>query len=225
MRQVFRRSRTTTLTTHTLLQEYQACLSRIRSYLAGNRNKTTLSECERILQQASANVVAMQRIAQEAGDGMRLAETQQRLDRDIAPLQGEIQRQLNEMDRQSLFYEAPGAEASYDTAALIQSSDDLLLESQQILAETEYIGNNTLLQMGRQREQLESTNENIRAVVHIVQQARTILVSMSRRAFRNRACLWAMIVALVWANGYVLYRSYRKSHGSDENDEGDWREA
>lgn len=160
----------------------------------------------------------MQGLAQVQGDNLRIQESQQRLNRDIAPLQDEIQRQLNEMNRESLFYQAPDIENQDSTALLMQSSDDLLRDSQRILAETEYIGNNTLLQMGRQREQLESANENIRAVVNIAQQAKTILVSMSRRAFRNRFCLYGMIASLIWANLYVLYRIYRKNYGHDDEE-------
>lgn len=211
--------------THTHTQEYNAHLSRIRSFLAGTtRNVTTLTECERLLNQAKTCATAMQGLAEVQGDAVRTREAQQMLQRDVAPLQKEVQRALTEMGRNELFvgasktaatssYQAPDIEhGSSDMEALISSSDDLLRESHSILAETEQIGTSTLHQMGRQREQLENTNQHLAAVQQVAVQAKNILQSMSRRACRSKLALYAMIVSLVLANLYVLYRIYKKHH-------------
>ena len=193
---------------------------------------STLTECERLLQQAKTCATAMQGLAEVQGDAIRTREAQQMIQRDVAPLQKEVQRALTEMGRHELFgsttaaatattttasaltYQAPDIEHGSDMDALIASSDDLLRESHSILAETEQIGTSTLHQMGRQREQLENTNQHLAAVQQVAVQAKNILQSMSRRACRSKLALYAMIVALVLANIYVLYRIYKKHHHS-----------
>lgn len=53
------------------------------------------------------------------------------IERDIGPLAKEVQRALNDTGREELFYHAPNVDgANRDMESLIQSSDDLLRESQ-----------------------------------------------------------------------------------------------
>lgn len=208
-------------------------MARIRSFLAGTRNRSTLSECERLLSEAQSCVTAMRGLAQgesssttinaseaTAGDAFKVKQTDQMIEREIGPLRKEVTRALQEMGREELFgsssasqqqqplYSPPGS----DMESLIQSSDSLLRESQSILADTEQVGTRTLLQMGQQREQLENTNRHLDAVQAAAVQAKNILQSMSRRACRSRFALYCMIAVLVAANFYVLYRIYKKKH-------------
>lgn len=118
-------------------QEYNACLSRIRSFLAAsNRSRTTLQECERLLGQARQHATAMQGLAEVEGNPMKIREASQKIERDIAPLSREIARALgNEGGREELFYQAPAANArdygynSGDMESLMGSSEDMLRES------------------------------------------------------------------------------------------------
>ena len=48
-------------------QEYNASLSRIRSFLAGTRSRVTLQECDRLLTQAKKHASAMQALAEVEG--------------------------------------------------------------------------------------------------------------------------------------------------------------
>ena len=148
-------------------------------------------------------------------DRFRVREAQLLVERDIGPLAREVKRALDEMGREELFnYQAPpDIEQASDLDALIQSSDGLLRESQSILAETEQVGTSTLLQMGRQREQMENANRYVSAVQAVAVQAKNILTSMSRRACRSKLALYCMIAILIFANIYVLYRIYKKKHG------------
>jgi Snare region anchored in the vesicle membrane C-terminus len=142
----------------------------------------------------------------------------QRLERDVGPLAAEVQRQLNEMAREDLFYQAPNMNYERpDMESLIASSDDLLRESHSILADTEMIGTNTLQQMGRQREQLQNASSNLEAVQNVAMQAKIILTSMSRRALKNKLCLYAMIVSVTAANLYVLVLIFKKHHHKGGN--------
>ena len=166
----------------------------------------------------------MQAMAEVQGNPMLVREAKNLLERDIQPLSAEVERQLHEMGRDELFYQAPDIEGggSNDLDALIHSSDSLLRESQSILAETEYIGNQTLQQMGRQREQLENANGNLDAVMSATLQAKKILVSMSWRVWKSKIGLYCLITLLTAANLYVLVHNYQKKHPgkSDDGDEG-----
>lgn len=197
-------------------QEYQANLSRIRSFLAGTRNRSTLTECDRLLQEAKRCAVAMQGVAEVEGNAMRVTEARLLLERDIGPLAKEVQRALNEMGREELFYQSPNFDmeggGATDMDSLIQSSEDLLRESQSVLMETEYIGSHTLNQMSRQREQLSNASHSLQAVQNAAGQAGRILKLMSRRACQSRLALYVMIATLGALNLFVLYRIYKKNH-------------
>ncbi|KAL7578736.1 hypothetical protein ACA910_015969 [Epithemia clementina (nom. ined.)] len=206
-------------------REYNVSLSRIRSYLAGStRNRTIMIECDRRLSDAKRCATAMAAMAEIEGNAMRMAEAQSLLERDIGPLGKEIQRQLgatstvqqqqqhHHQHRQELFYQAPDIESGNRgdhndgmLDSLIQSSDDLLRDSQAILAETEEIGTRTLHQMGRQREQIENSNQHLTALQAATHKAKSILSSMVYRAWRSKMALYVMIVVLTGANLYALY--------------------
>jgi vesicle transport through interaction with t-SNAREs protein 1 len=203
-----------------VLQEYKAYLSRVRSFLAGTtRNRSTLAECERLLKEAKQCATAMRGLAEVEGNNMRVQEAKQIIERDIGPLAKEVERALNEMGREELFYQAPDVEQQQQQEAaasqfdsLIQSSDDLLRESQAVLAETEHIGTSTLQQMGRQREQIEGASRNAEAVRDVALQAKRILMSMGRKACKSKLALYAMIGLLMAANLYLLFDIFTKHH-------------
>ena len=162
----------------------------------------------------------MQAMAEVQGNPLKVREAKNLLERDIQPLSKEIEKQLNEMSREELFYQAPDIESgNSDLDSLIHSSDSLLRESQSILAETEQIGTATLQQMGRQREQLENSNRQLDAVLAATLRAKNILVSMSWRAWKSKFGLYCMIFLLSSANLYVLYRNFKKKHASQDNND------
>ena len=195
--------------------------------MAGTRTQTTLEECQRLLAAAKSCATAMQGLAEVEGNALRTQEAQQKLQRDLGPLSREVDRQVSELSaRQDLFYQPPnsGHSDGRDLESLIQSSDDLLRESQSVLAETEQIGTSTLMQMGRQREQLQNASGNLDRLQTTTAQAKQILVSMSRKALKTKLGLYVTISILVMANLWVLVKIYHKHHsaGGDEHggDEG-----
>mmetsp|Transcript_89650 Transcript_89650/g.249297 ORF Transcript_89650/g.249297 Transcript_89650/m.249297 type:complete len:204 (-) Transcript_89650:179-790(-) len=193
-------------------REYNAYLSRIRSFLAGTRSPVTLQECQRLLGEAKKCATAMQGLAEVEGNVMKIKEASQRLERDLNPLSKEVQRALNEGNREELFYQAPNASSptNGDLESLISNSENLLRESQALAMETEQIGNVTLGQMGRQREQLQNANLNLDATLEVARQAGTILSSMSRKALRNKMVLYGLIGILAVANFYALVHLFKK---------------
>lgn len=180
----------------------------------------------------------MQAMAEVEGNAMRVREAQMLMDRDIAPLSTEVQRALNSVQKEDLFYHAPDVESSNmgssDMESLIRNSEEMLRESQTVLADTEYIGNETILQLGRQREQLQNANRSLEGVQAAALKAKNILVSMSNRACRTRLGLYVSIATLTAANIFVIYCIIRKHAHKDsgpnnepqENDDGapgfDW---
>ena len=121
------------------VQEYNACLSRIRSFLAAStRSRTTLQECERLLAQAKQHATAMQGLAEVEGNPMKIREASQKIERDVLPLSREVSRALNggnDGEREELFYQPPGANGGSsgynagDMESLIGSSENMLRES------------------------------------------------------------------------------------------------
>lgn len=168
----------------------------------------------------------MQGLAEVQGNPVRIQESKNLLQRDIGPLSKEVQRQLNEFQSEELIggYQPPDIESAYtDMDSLIQSSESLLRETHSIMYETEHIGNTTLLQMGRQREQLENTNSHLQAVKQVATQAKNILTGLSRRALKSKLALYVMIALMAWANLHVLYLIYKKhcSKGQPHHDHDD----
>jgi len=198
-------------------REYNACLSRIRSFLAAsNRSRTTLQECERLLGQARQHATAMQGLAEVEGNPMKIREASQKIERDIIPLSREVSRALsggNDGGREELFYQAPtmGSNAG-DMESLIGSSESMLRESLSLTMETERIGNSTLEQMGRQREQIMGASANIARTREAVEQASRVLTELGRKSFNNKLVLRGLVGFLVFANFWALSRWLGKHH-------------
>jgi len=195
-------------------REYNACLSRIRSFLAAStRSRTTLQECERLLAQAKQHATAMQGLAEVEGNPMKIREASQKIERDVLPLSREVARALNnDGGREELFYQAPGANGDSngynagDMESLIGSSESMLRESLSLTMETERIGNSTLEQMGRQREQLLGANANIMRTREIALQASRVLTELGRKSFNNKIVLYVLVGILIFANCWALTR-------------------
>jgi hypothetical protein len=116
-----------------VLQDYTALLSRVRSFLASTRSRSSLLECERLLDEARKCAVAMHGLAEIQGDPNLIQKAQQRQSREIAPLSREISSALQKVG--NVTYQAPsdiefGSSSQMDTERLISYSNDLLLESQ-----------------------------------------------------------------------------------------------
>lgn len=200
--------------------EYKSTLARVRGFLAqggGMRNEATLLECDRLLNEARHLATAMQGLAEVEGNAMRVRETQLLIERDLSPLQKEVQRALQavppsnmqQQQRQELFYQPPGAgglQHQQDMQSLIRSSESMLVESQSILAETEQIGANTLHQLGQQRDQLQNANNNAQAVQEAAIQAGLVLTNLSRKTCRSKLSLYAIITILLIANLWVIVK-------------------
>lgn len=205
-------------------RDYNSYLSKIRSFLAGNRSRQTLTECERLLNEARNCATAMQGLAEVEGNPNRVMESKHRIERDIGPLSREVKRQLNDMGREELFansqggYNAPHMMEQgqhNDMDALLSNSRDMLQNSMQLCSDSEQIGTNTLLQMGQQREQLETTSGHIYATRSAAEQAGVIMRDMGAKAFRSKATLKGMIVFLGLLNLWALMKLFNR--GGREN--------
>lgn len=107
-------------------------MSRVRSFLAASRSRSSLLECERLLDEARKCAVAMHGLAEIQGNPTRIRESQQRAEREIAPLSREVASALDKVG--DVTYQAPAdveaGGATMDTERLISQSEDLLRESQ-----------------------------------------------------------------------------------------------
>lgn len=196
-------------------QEFDRCLSRVRSFLSSNaRSLTTLRECERLLTEARKYADNMEHLAAESGDVFKQKESKRRVEQDIMPLLGEVDRALKEREmgsmqqrqRNELFggYRAPSLSRDDndddDLEMLITNSDNLLRESQALCAESEQTGFETLTMMGRQREQLYNASSHLVGARAYLTEAKDVLQQMTRKALKNKRFLQGIVVVLVLAN-------------------------
>jgi hypothetical protein len=97
-----------------------------------------------------------------------------------------------------------------DVEMLIRNSEELLLDSQRLVSESEAIGEETLGLMGRQGDQLRNANHHLTATTAALTQAKVMLQNMSRKASRNKRFLKTVIGILTLANIIVLYAIIKK---------------
>jgi hypothetical protein len=76
--------------------------------------------------------------------------------------------------------------------------------------DSERIGNDTIGQMTRQREQIVGANSNAMRTRQIAEQASVALRDMSRKALRNRLFLYFMIGILIVGNLWAFVRLLKK---------------
>ena len=154
----------------------------------------------------------MQGLAEVEGNPMKIREASQKIERDVLPLSREVARALNDGNREELFYQQQqtgGNGSGYNPAdmeSLIGSSENMLRESLSLTMETERIGNSTLEQMGRQREQLQGANANIVRTKEAVLQASRLITELGRKSFNNKMALYGMIGVLIFANLWAFTR-------------------
>lgn len=168
---------------------------------------------------------ALEQIAEESGDSFQMAHAKKRTEQEINPLLQEIERAKSQREnlihnsntnhhdreRNALFggYRPPTG-SNDDVEMLIRNSEELLLDSQRLVYESEAIGDETLGLMGRQGDQLRNANSHITSTIAALTQAKVILQETSRKASRNKRFLKTVIAILILANGIVLYAITKK---------------
>lgn len=124
----------------------------------------------------------------------------------------------NDGGREELFYQAPGSDdrdygynnTGGDMEALIGSSESMLQESLALTMDSERIGNSTLEQMGRQRDQLQGARGNIGRIREIAEQSSLVMKEISRRALKNKMFLYVLVGLLIILNFWALTRLFNK---------------
>ncbi len=198
-------------------KEYDAHLAKVRSYLArpatmtSTSNANDVTSCEASLRDARKCANAMLALAEVDGDPFRMADSRNRISRDVMPLEEEIKLRRRGGGgggarggrggggRGNLLGGGAVSSSSYappsigtdgdddvessrmsildDDGGTVLESERLLREAQSLCAESEQIGNMTLENMGRQREQIvraggliETSIENTRMASQIMRE-------------------------------------------------------
>ena len=84
------------------------------------------------------------------------------------------------------------------------------MKQNSLVSETEYIGMNTLVQMGQQREQLQIASDHLDGTTNAMYQARILLTQMRDKVWRNKVALQIVACGLVLLNLGVLVLIYKK---------------
>mmetsp|Transcript_20749 Transcript_20749/g.29582 ORF Transcript_20749/g.29582 Transcript_20749/m.29582 type:complete len:226 (+) Transcript_20749:94-771(+) len=205
-------------------QEYNSALAKVRSFLACPA-ESSLSECEAWLQMARSCLTAMQGLSEIENDVVKLQATKQLFAREVTPLANEVRRVKDkaiilQKQQNSLFqgkktqeYVPPviiegGGDEGDETQALLLASRDMLFESQALCVESEGIGQNVIRTMSSQRQQLEMSSARLQGTISNMDQARQVLKQIGQKALRNKIFLYVVIILLLFANAYALYRIF-----------------
>ncbi|KAL3826237.1 hypothetical protein ACHAXA_006265 [Cyclostephanos tholiformis] len=103
-----------------------------------------------------------------------------------------------------------GSMTMMDGGIRMEESERLLREAQSLCAESEQIGNTTLENMGRQREQIERAGGLIERSIENTRMASQIMKEMARRALKNKIFLYCVIGVLLFANGAMIVHLWRR---------------
>lgn len=215
---------------------YNSNLNKVRSFLASTRSISSLRECDRLLSEARRAAVSMQGLAEVEGNSFKAEESKNKIQREVAPLLQEVDNALRQKqggrmmgnnssnfhpnsaeNRNELFggYRAPAnGNSNGDLESLIQSSESMLRESQSLCMESEVIGNNTLMTMQVQRDQLNNASDHLKNTREKISEAGVLLTDMARKGLRNKLCLYA-IVAFLLAMNFLAIRAKLKKRNSD----------
>ena len=92
-----------------------------------------------------------------------------------------------------------------DTYAVSDESTERLRHALQVAGRSEEVGGETLAELERQRGQLEQAGDGLRDIDVHMQQSKSILGSMARRAASSRLLLVLIIIALLIGIGLVIF--------------------
>ena len=90
--------------------------------------------------------------------------------------------------------------SSSSTMKKIEKSTFELESAQNIIAETEAIGDSTLNTLQQQKDILTTADENTLSAVDVALRARHLLKMMENRAFRHKLCIFILIIVLLGIN-------------------------
>ncbi|KAF0700051.1 Aste57867_9437 [Aphanomyces stellatus] len=100
-------------------------------------------------------------------------------------------------------------DAQAQAAAYQQRMDrtgDHLNQAKAQIADIEQTGQHISTNLAQDRERLERAQENVQEVRADTQEASSHLKSLARKAFSNIILMWVIILGLLAAIGYVLYK-------------------
>jgi len=215
---------------------YNSNLNKVRSFLSSTRSTSSLRECDRLLSESRRAAVSMQGLAEVEGNAFKIEESKNKIQREVVPLLQEVDNALRQKqgrgmiggnssnfhtnsveNRNELFsgYRAPtNGNSNGDLESLIQNSESMLRESQSLCMESEQIGNNTLLTMQVQRDQLNNASDHLKNTQDKMSMAGTLLKDMARKGLRNKLCLYG-IIAFLLAMNFLAIRAKLKKRASN----------
>lgn len=196
-------------------EEYNENISKIRRYLSQSRTATSLDQADRCLGEAKSCAHAMQALAEVAGDPLKIQDSKRRLFQEVGPLSKEITSSIKKYksspSHQPVSQSVTNDEYNEETNKLLSNSEQLLLESQALCADSEDTGTRTIQQMSIQREQLQITSDHINETISITKRARAVINEMRMRALKSKIFLYCIIGLLIVANGLAMHHLFHKN--------------
>ncbi|KAF2073221.1 hypothetical protein CYY_005472 [Polysphondylium violaceum] len=176
---------------------------------AGERKKVAVREAEQDIDEATTYITEMNRLAQNHPQRARLIEKVKQYQQDLSRFRREVQmaatQSSNSLHSNPFSSAQEDYQSQYDNQRqhllsgqnTLDSTSDRLLRSHQLSAQNEEIGQNILMDLGRQGQQIRGMSDKLHETDDNVKSARKIMTGMARRLATNKLILTFIILLLM----------------------------
>ncbi|EGC33843.1 v-SNARE family protein [Dictyostelium purpureum] len=174
----------------------------------GERKKVAIREAETDIDEALRYISEMEKIAQNHSQRVRLQAKVKQYQQDIQKYKRELQLAQNTSSNSvnNPFLSGPeDYQSQYDNqrqhllsgSNMLDSTSDRLLRTHQISEQNQQIGENILMDLGKQGQQLRGMRDKLDETDDNIKSARKIMTGMARRLATNKVILSFIILLLL----------------------------
>jgi len=173
------------------------------------RKKVAVREAEQDIDEATQYISEMDRLAQNHPQRVKLIQKVKQYQQDLQRFRREVQMAATQSSNSLNNNPFSSAQEDYDTQYgnqrqhllagqnKLDSTSDRLLRSHQLSAQNEEIGQNILMDLGRQGQQIRGMNNTLHETDDHVKSARKIMSGIARRLATNKIILTFIILLLM----------------------------
>mmetsp|Transcript_17589 Transcript_17589/g.27398 ORF Transcript_17589/g.27398 Transcript_17589/m.27398 type:complete len:216 (-) Transcript_17589:224-871(-) len=171
-----------------------------------------LSQCDDLLKQMSmeARGVNDSTVKRELLNKVRVCKAR------LANLRDDYNNAKQEAEREALIDSSQSGLDSDHRARLLSTNErigaqnDTLDHARRVMAETEDVALEITTELGRNREKIESAHGRVFEVSGMTNQARRLIMNMSRREVQQKLAIYVVAMLLLGAVLFIIYYSHRK---------------
>lgn len=175
-----------------------------------------LSQCEDLLKQMGmeARGVSESSVKRELLNKVRVCKAK------LSNLRDDYNSTRQTAEREALIgsggYGDRGGNGNEHRARLLQTNDNIqsqnntLDRARRVMSETEDVAMEITSELGRNREKIESAHNRVFEVSGMTNQARRLIMSMSRREVQQKLIIYVVGMILIGAIVFVIYYTHRR---------------